>query len=83
MAAAAGGRGTVFAPAVIIHGIENGIALLDHTLPDHQGAAAKPAGLKVWLAGLVSSYQDQTLGADAAVGSDGKAAGGAGSLIRT
>jgi predicted nucleic acid-binding protein len=56
------GRGRVFLSVVTIHEIEKGIALLDH-----KGATAKAAGLKVWLAGLVTTYEDKFLGVDSAV----------------
>lgn len=56
--------GRVFLSVVTIHEIEKGIALLDH-----KGATVKAAGLKVWLAGLVTTYEDKILGVDAAVAS--------------
>jgi toxin FitB len=56
------GKGRVFLSVVTIREIEKGIALLDH-----KGATAKAAGLKVWLAGLVTTYEDKILGVDAAV----------------
>jgi predicted nucleic acid-binding protein len=57
------GEGRLFLPVVTIHEIEKGIALLEH-----KGAAAKAAGLKVWLAGLIATYDDKIipLGASAA-----------------
>lgn len=51
----------IFLSVVTIHEIEKGIALLEH-----RGAMAKAAGLKVWLAGLVSTYGDRIIGLDAA-----------------
>lgn len=53
-------EGRLFLSVVTIHEIEKGIALLDH-----KGATAKAAGLKVWLAGLVSTYDDKIIGLDA------------------
>lgn len=55
------GEGRVFLSVVTVHEIEKGIALLEH-----KGATAKAAGLKVWLAGLVSTYDDKIIGLDAA-----------------
>ena len=53
----AGGR--VFLSVVTIHEIEKGIALLEH-----KRAIAKAANLKVWLAGLVSTYDDKIIAVD-------------------
>lgn len=53
-------EGRLFLPVVTIHEIEKGITLLEH-----KGAIAKAAGLKVWLAGLVSTYDDKIIGLDA------------------
>jgi len=53
------GEGRLFLSVVTIHEIEKGIALLEH-----KGATAKAAGLKVWLAGLVSTYDDKIIGVD-------------------
>jgi len=53
-------EGRVFLSVVAIHEIEKGIALLEH-----KGATAKAAGLKVWLAGLVATYDDKILSLDA------------------
>lgn len=55
------GEGKVFLSVVTIHEIEKGIALLEH-----KGATAKAAGLKIWLAGLVSAYADKIISVDAA-----------------
>ena len=55
------GKGRVFLSVVTIHEIEKGIALLEH-----KGATAKAAGLKIWLAGLVSAYEDKIISLDAA-----------------
>jgi len=52
--------GMVFISVVAIHEIEKGIALLEH-----KGAVAKAAGLKVWLAGLVTAYDDKIISIDA------------------
>jgi len=52
--------GRVFLSVVAIHEIEKGIALLEH-----KGAAAKAAGLKLWLAGLVTTYDDKIIPIDA------------------
>ncbi len=54
------GEGLVYLSVITIHEIEKGIALLEH-----KGATAKAAGLKVWLAGLVSTYDDKIIGLDA------------------
>ncbi|BGE87983.1 type II toxin-antitoxin system VapC family toxin (plasmid) [Methylosinus sp. 3S-1] len=54
------GDGRLFLSVVSIHEIEKGIALLDH-----KGATAKAASLKVWLSGLVSTYDDKIIGFDA------------------
>jgi predicted nucleic acid-binding protein len=51
--------GRLFLSVVTIHEIEKGIALLEH-----KGAAAKAANLKVWLAGLVSNYDDKIIAVD-------------------
>lgn len=56
------GEGRVFLSVVTIHEIEKGIALLEH-----MGAAAKAAGLRVWLSGLVTTYDDKILALDASV----------------
>ena len=50
----------LFLSVVTIHEIEKGIALLEH-----KGAVAKAAGLKVWLSGLVNTYDDKILSLDA------------------
>lgn len=52
--------GELFLSAVTVHEIEKGIALLDH-----RGGVAKAAGLRVWLAGLMSTYGDEIIGLDA------------------
>lgn len=54
------GDGRVFLSAITIQEIEKGIALLEH-----KGATAKAAGLRVWLSGLVTIYDDKILGLDA------------------
>lgn len=53
------GEGRIFLSVVTIHEIEKGIALLEH-----KGARAKAAGLKAWLAGLASTYDDKIIGLD-------------------
>ena len=55
------GKGNVFLSVVTIHEIEKGIALLEY-----KGATAKAASLKIWLAGLVSAYDDKIISLDAA-----------------
>ena len=55
----ADGEGRVFLSVVTIHEIEKGIALLDS-----KGATAKAAGLRVWLSGLLATYDDKILGLD-------------------
>ena len=57
-------EGRVFLSVVTIHEIEKGIALLEH-----KGATAKAAGLKVWLAGLVATYDDKIIPIDASAAS--------------
>ncbi len=54
------GEGRIFLSVVTIHEIEKGIALLEH-----KGSAAKAAGLRLWLSGLVAIYDDKILGTDA------------------
>lgn len=51
------GEGRVFLSVVTIHEIEKGIALLER-----KRAMAKAAGLRAWLAGLVTAYDDKILG---------------------
>ena len=58
--------GQLFLSVVTIHEIEKGIALLDH-----KGAASKAAALKMWLMGLVSTYEDKILAIDAVAASLG------------
>jgi toxin FitB len=55
------GEGRIFLSVVTIHEIEKGIALLER-----KGAAAKATSLRVWLSGLVTTYDDKILGTDAA-----------------
>ena len=57
-------EGRVFLSVVTIHEIEKGIALLEH-----KGATVKAAGLKVWLAGLVATYDDKIIPIDASAAS--------------
>lgn len=54
-------EGKVFLSVVTIHEIEKGIALLEH-----KGNTAKAAGLKVWLVGLLATYDDKIVALDAA-----------------
>jgi toxin FitB len=51
--------GEVFLSVITIHEIEKGIALLEH-----KGAMAKASALKLWLMGLVSTYDDKILAFD-------------------
>jgi len=55
-------EGRLFLSVVTIHEIEKGIALLQH-----KGASAKAAALKLWLAGLVSIYDDKIIPVDTVV----------------
>jgi predicted nucleic acid-binding protein len=52
-------EGKVFLAVVAIHEIEKGIGLLEH-----KGAVAKAAGLRLWLAGLITTYDDKIIPAD-------------------
>ncbi len=52
--------GRLFLSVVTIHEIEKGIALLEH-----KGATTKAASLKVWLSGLVATYDDKIISVDA------------------
>ncbi len=52
-------EGTIFLSVVTIHEIERGIAMLEH-----ERATAKAASLRIWLAGLVSAYDDKILPLD-------------------
>jgi predicted nucleic acid-binding protein len=51
--------GKVFLAVVAIHEIEKGIGLLEH-----KGAVVKAAGLKLWLAGLITTYDDKIFPVD-------------------
>jgi predicted nucleic acid-binding protein len=53
-------EGRVYLSVVTIHELEKGIALLEY-----KGAVAKAASLKLWLSGLIASYDDKILAADA------------------
>lgn len=55
----ADGEGRVFLSVVTVHEIEKGVALLDS-----KGATAKAAGLRVWLSGLLATYDDKILTLD-------------------
>lgn len=52
-------EGRVFLSVVTIHEIEKGITRLEH-----KEATAKAAGLRVWLSGLVATYDDKILAFD-------------------
>lgn len=56
------GQGQLYLSVVTIYEIEKGIGLLEH-----KGATARAAGLKIWLAGLTSTYEDRILVIDASV----------------
>ena len=56
----------LFICVVTIHEIEKGIALLEH-----KGAVSKAAALKMWLMGLVSTYDDKILAIEAVAASFG------------
>lgn len=58
--------GQLFLSVVTIHEIENGIARLEQ-----KGAASKAAALKMWLMGLVTTYEDKILSIDAIAASFG------------
>ena len=53
------GEDRLFLSVVTIHEIEKGIALLES-----KGATAKASSLRIWLSGLVSTYEDKILGFD-------------------
>ena len=55
------GEGRIFLSVVTIHEIEKGIARLEH-----KRSAAKARALRVWLSGLVATYDDKILTLDAA-----------------
>lgn len=52
----------IFLSVVTVHEIEKGIGLLER-----KGAAARGTALRLWLSGLVSTYDDRILPIDAAV----------------
>jgi toxin FitB len=54
------GEGRIFLCVVTVHEIEKGIALLGR-----KGAVAKAAGLKAWLKGLATAYDDKIIPLDA------------------
>lgn len=56
------GLGRLYLSVVTVHEIEKGISLLEH-----KGATARAAGLKIWLTGLTSTYEDRIVGIDASV----------------
>ncbi len=53
-------EGRIFLSVVSVHEIEKGIAL-----SEHKGATKKAAALRIWLAGLISNYDDKVIGLDA------------------
>ena len=55
-------EGRMFLSTVTIYEIEKGIALLEYAK-----ATAKAYGLRMWLAGLVTTYQDKIIPVDADV----------------
>jgi predicted nucleic acid-binding protein len=57
-------EGQVFLSVVTVHEIEKGIELLDS-----KGATAKATGLRVWLSGLIATYEDKILGLDVSAAS--------------
>jgi toxin FitB len=57
-------RGRVYLSAVTVHEIEKGIERLKY-----KGASSKAAGLRLWLAGLVSACDDKILPIDSTVAS--------------
>jgi toxin FitB len=58
--------GQVFLSVITIHEIEKGIALLEH-----RRAMAKASALKLWLMGLVTTYEDKILAFDTVAASFG------------
>ncbi|WP_234819214.1 type II toxin-antitoxin system VapC family toxin [Sinorhizobium meliloti] len=59
---AADAEGTRFLSVLTVHGIEKGVALLER-----KGATARGASLRLWLSGLVSTYDDRILSIDTTV----------------
>lgn len=59
---AADAENQIFLSVVTIHEIEKGIGLLDS-----KGAGNKAASLRLWLSGLISTYEDRILTIDADV----------------
>ena len=53
-------EGRLFLSVVSIHELEKGIALLEN-----KGATAKASDLKIWLSGLISTYEDKIISLDA------------------
>ena len=53
-------EGRLFLSVVSIHVLEKGIALLEN-----KGATAKASDLKIWLSGLISTYEDKIISLDA------------------
>ncbi|NDB69987.1 MAG: type II toxin-antitoxin system VapC family toxin [Methylocystaceae bacterium] len=54
------GDGRIFLSVITIQEIEKGIALLEH-----KGAVTKATGLKVWLTGLIVTYDDKIISLNA------------------
>lgn len=59
---AADAEGTRFLSVLTVHEIEKGVALLER-----MGATARGASLRLWLSGLVSTYDDRILSIDTTV----------------
>lgn len=53
-------EGRLFLSVVSIHELEKGIALLEY-----KGATAKASDLKIWLGGLISTYENKIISLDA------------------
>ena len=53
-------EGRLFLSVVSIQELEKGIALLEY-----KGATAKASDLKIWLGGLISTYEDKIISLDA------------------
>lgn len=59
---AADAEGTIFLSVVTVHEIEKSVGLLER-----KGATARGASLRLWLSGLVSTYDDSILSIDTTV----------------
>ncbi|PND21688.1 twitching motility protein PilT [Ensifer sp. MMN_5] len=55
-------EGTIFLSVVTVHEIEKSVGLLER-----KGATARGASLRLWLSGLVSTYDDRILSIDTTV----------------